>query len=95
MGRRKGVSDEAVELIFILVELNWKIGALVSLLSAFLTYKAYHFVNTLINETETTIITGLIEKVSIALYLLPLMLLAFTIVFISSSYRSYIKGNSI
>ncbi|MFT5758574.1 MAG: hypothetical protein ACI9LM_003320 [Alteromonadaceae bacterium] len=93
MGRRRANRDGVMEVLFALVELNWKVGAFISFVSGLLTVKSFHWVMSKIESTETTIITALIERISFLLYLLPIMLLVLTIIFISSSYRAYRKEN--
>ena len=95
MGRRKSDSEGLMDLLFVFAELSWKAGIAISLVSAFLTYKSYECVSTLLNDTKSTLITALIEQIAPALYLLPIVMLCFTVVFSLRTYRTYRNINRI
>ncbi len=94
MGRRKSSLEKLFEQLFEITECFWQVGAVVTAVLAFCTYKAAMWAHGLSSQ-PSTYITAVFEHFSWLFYLLPVMLGVITFFFLTKTLEAYQSSNGV
>ncbi|MBU2894801.1 hypothetical protein KO495_15970 [Colwellia sp. D2M02] len=95
MARRNSIPDELLEQFFEITGYIWQVGAVVTGIFLFLTYKSYFWISSTIESTLGKPIMAAMEQLSFILYLLPVSMLFLAVVFGLKTYSTYRGQNGI
>ena len=97
MGKRKSVLDQFIEALFELTGYFWQVGAVVTVILSFLTYKSavWAFEANTLTNTDNQVTAALLNNIGWVYYLFPLTFLIFTILFGAKSISVYLRNNRI
>jgi hypothetical protein len=94
MGRRSSTLEKLFEQIFEITGYFWQVGAVVTALLAFFTYKAAMWAHGL-SSLSSNHITAAFEYFSWLFYLLPVILGVITFLFFTKTLEAYQSSNGI
>ena len=90
MGKRKSILEDLFDVLFESTGMMWQVGAVVSIVLAFLSVRAFFRVQTWSeNATNSSNLAPLAETLTWLLYGLPLMIGLVAIVFAIKTYQVY------
>lgn len=95
MGRKHSILEGLLEQLWELTGYFWQVGVTISLLLAYLTYRAYNWISSVEQSTSSKPINAFFEQLYWFYYLIPLLFLFLTVVFGLKSYASYRKQKDI
>lgn len=95
MGRRNSRLEELLEQLWKLTGYFWQVGVAITLLLAYLTYRAYNWISSVEQSSSGKPINAFFEQFYWLYYFIPLLFLFLTVVFGLKSYASYRKQNGI
>ena len=91
MGRRNSILEELLEKLWELTGYFWQAGVTITLLLAYLTYRAYNWISSVEKSSSGKPINAFFEQLHWLYYFIPSLLLFLTVVFGLKSYASYRK----
>lgn len=95
MGRRNSILEELLEQLWELTGYFWQVGVTITLLLAYLTYRAYNWISSIEESTSGNPINAFLGQLYWLYYLIPFFFLFLTVVFGLKSYASYRKQKGI
>ncbi|MEH8196116.1 hypothetical protein [Aeromonas allosaccharophila] len=95
MGRRNSILEKLLEQLWELTGYFWQVGVAITLLFAYLTYRAYNWISSVEQSSSGKPINAFFEQFYWLHYFIPLLPLFLTVVFGLKSYASYRKQKGI
>ncbi|QXB28404.1 hypothetical protein I6L35_13960 [Aeromonas sp. FDAARGOS 1405] len=95
MGRRNSILEELLEQLWELTGYFWQVGAAITLLLSYLTYRAYNWISNVEQSSFGKPINVFFEQLYWLYYFIPLLFLFLTVMFGLKSYASYRKQKGI